>query len=384
MDKYGYAVDLGTTTIDCALVDVTTGNIVAEESTKNRQSLYGSDVINRIYNAGKTKETADKMKVLVCEDIASLLDKMLAETHKACNESDGFSADYKAVSNIVISGNTTMISILLGVDVTSLGKAPFQPVLKGNVTVNAGALFGENTCLDCMVTLTGCASAFLGGDILSGITYLDRTYHAFFQKTKNTMLIDLGTNGEMVLNAKGRLYGASTACGPAFEGCTRRQGIHGATTIDAIALLIKTKNLSKDGVLADAYLEKGIYINGVRLDMNIIRQILMAKAAIYSGIAALCKRADITLDEIDEVYLAGGFGFYLDLGNAYLIGLLPKEFQGKITICGNTSLKGACMMVLDETAIEKMESLTKDAITIVQLAEDDTYKRLLIETMRFG
>jgi uncharacterized 2Fe-2S/4Fe-4S cluster protein (DUF4445 family) len=198
------------------------------------------------------------------------------------------------------------------------------------------------------------------------------------------LLLDLGTNGEMVINNHGNLYGTSCACGPAFEGCVRRQKVYGSSVIDAISMAVKTRHLSPDGVLQGAYFDKGIDISGVHLDMDILRQIIPAKAAIATGIEYLLKYAGVTADEVDGVYLAGGFGFYLSPDSAFDIGLLPEAFRGRVFTVGNTSLMGACRLLTDETARNRLTDYRAGhRIKILQLANEPDYQEKLLANMNF-
>lgn len=364
MKNIACAVDLGSTTIDSCLFEIDSGRVVAENSKKNRQSLYGSDVINRILNASRSKEIREKLTDIVRTQLKEMLFESL----------DASGLDISCIERICISGNTTMISLLLGMDVASMGVAPFNHELKDSVT----ALYEGIT-----VYLTGCVSAFIGGDILSGIAYLEHNDDKPFSSDKNVFFIDLGTNGEMILNAGGKLYACSTACGPAFEGCTRKQGVYGSSVIDVIAMLIKAKRITGEGVIEEPFFDTGIDVNNIHIDMDILRSILMAKSAIYTGIITLARRAGIQVCDIEKIYIAGGFGFYLNLDNAMYIGLLPKEFKGKISVVGNTSLKGA-MDIIKNDSVKELDAYANGRIKLISLAEDEDYKTGLINNMIFG
>ena len=368
MSKIGYAVDLGTTTIDTCLFDTETKQIIAKASCKNRQSLYGSDVLNRILNVTRKPSLEKTLKALAMDDIEKMLKAMIAKTKFSLKDMVG----------ICICGNTTMISILLEYNIESLGRYPFTSKLSGNVETDSKSLF-DLPDLSCKVLLSGCASAFIGGDILSGVVYLSGKYS--FGKDSTDMLIDMGTNGEMFLVHDNSYYTASAACGPAFEGCLRKQNVYGSNAIDAIAMGVKTRRINNDGVIAEPYFESGIDIMNVHIDMDILRQFILAKAAIRAGIETLSHASDVSLDKIDNVYIAGGFGFYLNLDNAVRLGLLPEEFKGKINIVGNTSLLGAIDMLANNIAYEKSDKLTRTDITLVSLAESELYKERLIEHM---
>lgn len=374
MDRIRLAVDLGTTTIETCLINTVLGNVIADRSFKNRQSLYGSDVINRILTATRDSKYEKLMKNMVAEDIASALTGMLEDTK----------LDSECIDRMCISGNTTMISILLEYDLASLGAAPFNHELSGSVKVFSRDIFGCNFPVACEVILSGCAGAFIGGDVLSGMVHLGSDSHCTFDEEHVSLLLDLGTNGEMVLNNNGVYFATSAACGPAFENCVKRQKAFGSSVIDAIALALKIGRISKTGVLEDAFIDKGLNIMGLHLDMDIIHQVLMAKAAIYTGIVYMTREAGVSYEDIDSVYLAGGFGFYINVDSAVEIGLLPKAFASKIVTVGNTSLKGACDILTSEAAFCRLEELTKDnKINILQLALRSEYQEELMGNMTF-
>lgn len=366
--RIGFAVDLGTTTIDACLIDSGNGSVLANTSRKNRQARYGSDVINRILTVTRDASFLRVLRELVCEDIRDMLCDML--------EQCGLKAD--KVDMICVCGNTTMISILLAYDIEPLGRYPFTTRLKKSVLCDSESFFSLEG-LSCPVLLSGCASAFIGGDILAGMVFLNRRFA--FGESGTQLLLDLGTNGEMILYRAGSYYGASTACGPAFEGCVRRQNAYGSNVIDAVSLGVKAGKIGRDGVIREPFFEKGLDIQGVHLDMNIMQQLMLAKAAIRAGIDCLADTAQITVPDIDTVYLAGGFGFYLNPENAIAIGLLPDCFRGRIRVCGNTSLSGAGEMLCHTEARAAMDSLTDGAIQVVQLAASDGYHARLLEHM---
>ncbi|MDE6024869.1 MAG: ASKHA domain-containing protein [Lachnospiraceae bacterium] len=373
---YAYAVDLGSTCIDAVILDLNTKEKVAERSFKNRQSLYGSDVINRILAASNDISKLKTMKAMVCDDLRNHAEDMLKE----------LSLYPENIKLICICGNATMISILMEYDLESMGHAPFSTKLGESISCSSTLLFEDDFFLGVPLILSGTASAFIGGDILSGMTYIERTiipkYYA--DKEINWMLLDLGTNGEMVISTPMKYYATSASCGPAFEGCTRKQHVYGSSTLDAIALGLKTKNISVFGALKEPFDTKGITISGVEITADIIREILLAKAAIRTGIDFLLSESGCSEEDIDVVFLAGGFGFYLNLDTAYYIGLIPEKFKGKVRVIGNSSLEGACSICFDADALEYMNSyIGENKINVLQLADKSMYQEKLISNMTF-
>lgn len=373
---YAYAVDMGSTCIDAVILDLKEGQRVSERSFKNRQSLYGSDVINRILAASKDNEKLKAMKKMVCDDLRSNAEAMLQELKLLP----------KDIKMICICGNATMISILLEYDLESMGHAPFSTKLKESVSCSSELLFEDDYFFGAPLILSGTASAFIGGDILAGMSYIEKSMipKDYDSEELNWMLLDLGTNGEMVVFSGGKYYATSASCGPAFEGCTRKQHVYGSSTLDAIALGRKTKNISVYGALREPFDKKGITISGVELTADILRDILLAKAAIRTGIDFLIQEAGICMDDMDVVFLAGGFGFYLNLDTAYYIGLLPEKFKGKVKVIGNSSLAGACSICMDANVLEHINAyIGENKIMVLQLADKSLYQEQLISNMTF-
>ncbi len=371
MNDIKIAIDLGTTTIDMRLLNDSC-EVIDSKSIKNRQALYGRDVVNRILTSIRDKKYIGIMKDMVLDDISDSIVSML-ETHGISKNNVGMTC---------ICGNTTMISILMEYDLEAMGYAPFKTMLDSAISMDFKVLFKERLDINCPLILSGCVSAFIGGDIIAGLMYIKNKYKAF-GSDDISLFIDLGTNGEMVINNKGNLIATSTSCGPAFENSVRKQGIYGASLIDAIVLGIKTNKISNEGILADEHIINGINISGVYIDADILREILTAKAAIRTGIDYLFKECDIAYEDIDNVFIAGGFGQYLNIDNSVYIGMFPNILSDKITVCGNTSLKGASLIACDMTFIDEMNSYTEDNISVIQLADKSNYQEDLINNMCF-
>lgn len=370
--RYAYAVDLGSTTIDTAIVEIETGKRLMERSFKNRQSLYGSDVINRILAASRDKQKLTSMKAMVSDDLRENATEML----------NALSLKTDDIKRICICGNATMISILLEYDIESMGHAPFDTRLHESVQCSSDLLFADDFFCGAQLLLTGTVSAFIGGDVLAGMAYIERRLivSGRFSKIRNWMLLDLGTNGEMVICSSGKYFATSASCGPAFEGSLRRQHVYGSGALLAIALGLKTKNILNNGALKPPFDEKGITISNVRLNSDIIRDIILAKAAIRTGIDFLLDEAHIDADSLDAVFLAGGFGFYLDLDAAYYLGLLPKTLDGRVIVIGNSSLEGACCICKDTDFLSFIDDyIVNNKINVLQLADRESYQEALME-----
>ena len=369
-EAYKIAVDLGTTTIELAIIDGE-GNIVSTDYFLNPQKLYGKDVINRINSANRDKAFIKIMKDMFIKSFKLSIMTILSDKV----------ISYEAIKTICICGNTTMISILLEYDLEELGFYPYNHRLKRSIIIDSKEIFTEAFPINCQVVLSGCASAFIGGDVLSGLLAINNLYDLSYYKSY--MFLDLGTNGEMILYYNNKYYTASCACGPAFESSTRYTNTYGSNLIDSIALGIKTGKISKDGILDDCFIENGIDIHGIHITSDILRDILLAKSAIRTGIDILLHEAGILSKDIEQIYIAGGFGFHLNIDNSIFIGLLPEAFKEKIKIIGNASLKGAIELLKTPNKIEFINNFNKGDVTLIQMANLPDYQQHLLENMNF-
>lgn len=318
------AVDIGTTTIAMEVYGED-GRVADTFVTVNPQVKYGSDVVSRI-TAARDPEVFIELRQLVKSALFDGMKRFL----KCINSGEKLLA--------VIAANTTMSYLLMGWDPKELGTAPFH----------AGKLQGaycklvlealepdatERVAVPC-VLLPG-ISAFVGGDICAGI-YAGK----MATKEEVTLLIDLGTNGEMALGNRERILTTATAAGPAFEGGANR-GIWGADMVHFLAILRDKGIVDETGLMAEPYFKEGIRIGNVLVTKESVRSLQVAKAAIAAGIRILAKEYGITMEEIQQVILAGGFGYYLHPEDAVKIGMLPKALEKKTISGGNTALRGA-------------------------------------------
>lgn len=299
------AVDLGTTTIGMYLINAVTGEQMGVFVSLNPQQIHGADVISRISNANAGKK--EELQALITETIENGVKKLVKE---------------RTLKLIVISGNTVMGHLLMGYDVETLGVYPFKAE---HLEQAETAICGIKTIL-----MPG-ISAFIGGDVVSGL------YTLGFKDSKEvSLLIDLGTNAEMVIGNCDRMLALSAAAGPAFD-----QKVYGSQLIKAVAQILTEEKADCTGCLAEEYFELGCIAGRTLVKQEEIRELQKAKAAVAAGITLLAREYGIQLSEIRKVYIAGGLGFYLDLDAAVEIGLFPKEFVGKMEAVGNTSLEGA-------------------------------------------
>lgn len=392
-DEYAVAIDIGTTTIALALVSLSTGQTVRTMGELNRQRSFGADVVSRIAasNDGHENELTD----LIRNQIQDMLKRL----------------DVKQLSKIAIAGNTTMCHILMGYSCKNLGSYPFEPVNVETIYTDSVTLFGEEIP-KCEVIILPGVSTYVGADIVSGLVQCG------FHKADNvSVLIDLGTNGEMAIGNKDRILVTSAAAGPAFEGgnitCGTGSvpgaiqaveirykranietiqnktpvGICGSGVVELTAELLKNQIIDETGALEESYLETGFPV-GTGLSGQIvcyqrdIREIQMAKSAIFSALTLLTKRFGVSLEEVDKVYLAGGFGFRVNVEKAVSIGLLPKEWKDKILVVGNTALQGAKQVLLDTVWISKAENIINVSHEL-SLAMDEEFNQLYMDNMFF-
>lgn len=388
---FGICVDIGTTTVVLSLVNLNTGETVATESTYNKQIIHGEDILSRITYA--EEEGTEKLTKLVIETINSLVSEALANA----SERAGEALSPEDIISAAISGNTTMIHLFLMLDAWNIRREPYIPVSNAPQNVNAGEI-GLNVNPHCPVFISPGRSGYVGGDVLSDI--LASGMHL---SKKLTLLIDVGTNGEIALGCKDWMVCCSCSAGPAFEGgevssgmramrgaIDRIQitksgeanyhtigeadplGICGSGLVDLLSGLFMHDFIDRQGNLheeeserirkgPDGELEffvaergKGEAAKGwakekrgeIVINELDIQNIIRTKAAIYSGCSVLLKSMDHDISGISQIVIAGGFGQFLDVPKAISIGLIPDVKIEKYRFIGNGSLEGARLALL--------------------------------------
>ena len=308
-------VDIGTTTIAMQLYD-RSGKVEDSFPSVNPQVSYGADVLSRIEAAKVPEKAADMQK-----KVLDLIERGVRRFSKKLEPQETL--------HMVIAANTTMTYLLMGWDPAELGKAPFR-------VSHTGAIETEIAGVNCHV-IPG-LSAFVGGDITAGILAC-----GMLEREEITLLIDLGTNGEMALGNRKKLYACATAAGPAFEGGANR-GIWGADMVRLLQKLLEEGLMDGQGLLQEPYFTEGVRVGDVLVTKESVRAVQLAKGAIAAGIEILTENYGIHMVDISRVVLAGGFGYYLDPGAAAAIGLLPKELTERTVTGGNTALAGAALV----------------------------------------
>lgn len=371
--RYGVAIDIGTTTVAARLYNVE-GKLLSDASVLNPQQEWGADVVSRIEAAlgGASEPLADAIR--------NTLDTLITEL-SACA-----GIDTKAIDGVVVTGNTVMLSLLIKENMEPFSRAPFVAQRLFGECLTAGELSLSSLLTETPVYLPPCISTFVGADTISAILATGLC------KGKTALLLDIGTNGEMALWQNGRLTVCSTAAGPAFEGVGISMGMRGAIgaidkvtvyngrlyahvigggmptgicgsgLIDAVAALLDLEMLDESGFLEDGICTIEIPVTLTQKD---VRMFQLAKSAIAAGIETLIRDEGVDMEEITTVYIAGGFGNYLNLQNAVRVGLLPASLARVSQTVGNAALSGAAMMLLSRDARKEAETLEKSARTLV-------------------
>lgn len=393
---FGIAIDIGTTTIAFYLYDLKSGEKIDSASMLNPQSIYGADVISRIEKCMLGYLPAQKALITQAVNAQIGYWKQQFSIHK--------------ISKMVFAGNTTMMHIAANTNPASIGKAPYTPV------------FLESRRLDSIesgydaeeIILLPSISAFIGSDLSAGMLSSGMT------AMESALLIDLGTNGEIIFKNGNSYYGCSTATGPAFEGANIENGIggiEGAITkvgfdgekmifqtigpnmlgisgtglVDLVTLLVHEGLIDESGAfnpnshscLQSKRSEDRFYLSAnIWLSQKDIRQFQLAKSAIRAGIESLLQIAKCPATNIQKIYVAGGFGFYLDIDHAIEIGMFPAAFKGKVESIGNASGTGAIRCLLDANQLPKCEQLALSVKTI-DLMKYQKFTDLFVENMGF-
>ena len=417
---FGVAVDIGTTTVVGLLWNLLTGECMGVKAVANPQGVFGADVISRITYASKTGENLKNIH----EKIIECINGMITEFSAFCG------VRTENIYEIAVAGNTTMSHLFLEVNPRQLAVSPFVPVFCGAVEGTAADLNIQANSMARYYLLPNIAG-HVGSDITAGILATE-----LLRKPGVSLILDIGTNGEIVLSGKGKAFTCSTAAGPAFEGASIYQGmraaagavekikidddvyvqvIDGATPtgicgsgiIDAVAQLVsnglvdKTGRFTKPEVLklnnvpekvASRFRrgERGdefvlVYGDGghdVVLLQKDVREVQLAKAAIFAGVKILMNQLPVSAEELDRIYIAGAFGNYIDIDSALAIGLLPDVNRDRILSVGNAAGKGACMALLSSEKRKEAEQIALE-ITHVELASSSEFQDEYLQAMKF-
>lgn len=416
---FGLAVDIGTTTLAAALVNLMTGETVAAATATNAQNIFGADVIARIEHVIQKPEGLEQLQKRVCQVINRLIAKLAEEVKITSDE----------IYLATVAGNTTMEHLFMGIDPRNLAPSPFIPVFTEPMAIEARDL-GLNLCSHAPVYLLPNIAGYVGGDTM-GVILATGLYH----KQGTYIAVDIGTNGEIVLAVNGKLWACSTAAGPAFEGahirCGMRaangaiervainndveikvigdapaKGICGSGLMDAVAELVRVGVIETSGRMLNAseaahlpkaiqnrlgQEEKGNYFvlapgeNGrepVILTQKDVRELQLAKAAIRAGIAILLNQAGLKHTDLNAILLAGAFGSYIDKQSALALGLLPPVDPDRIESVGNAAGSGAILALISKDLREHALEIAKE-VKHIELSTRLDFQEYFVDALSF-
>ncbi len=379
------AVDIGTTTLAVAAVELNTGKVLRQQTYTNGQLKYGADVMSRVKAA--IEGHGEDLRKTIINDLMALGTRIIGEdflTHK-----------------VVMSGNTVMTHLFLGYPVDGLATYPFVPYTLDAVKFREGTRD---------IFFMPSISSFVGGDIVSGLYYIRQNLKKKNRADNKFLLVDLGTNAELVLFDGNTYWCSSASAGPALEGASlscgvpsvkgainhlsinqgnvkyttiggeKPIGLCGSGVIDLIYELYRNDIIDAGGLLLDEYSETGYPIaDGIVITGEDIQQVILAKAAIVSGIQMLFDAAGVNVTDINHLYVSGGLGASVGVLSAAGIGLFPEALLSKYETLGNSSLLGDIEFIMnhDEDVLQEI----KDNSKVVILATDPKFEQLFLENL---
>lgn len=399
---FGVAIDIGTTTLALQVLDLQSGEIVAKASGFNKQMHFGDDVLTRINLCLTEPEMLSRLQAAIVRDTIQplIIDSGVDAARIAC---------------FAISGNTTMLHLLVGADPSAIGVAPFTPQFVEKEAFQAGTIGLEPAAAG--VYLLPSISAYIGSDLTAGLFASGLLYDE-----GPSLLVDVGTNGEILLRHNGHISGCATAAGPAFEGCGltcgiragegaishvrigpgsaiewerigppgKPTGICGSAYVDFLAEGRRAGILSSTGRFQDSWIDspqgRAIHLafgqgkRPILVTEHDVARLLQAKAAIAAGILTLLQRHGLTPGNVKTLYLAGGFGMHLDLGSAIGCGLLPEFSVDQIQLVGNTSLAGATLALIDRNTLAELSKARQD-VEVVELNLDPNFEDTYVDQL---
>ena len=384
---YGVAVDLGTTTLVAQLIDLSTAKVLAVETMLNPQAKYGADLISRIQ--ASIDGNSDEMTRLIRQSIGNMIELLLQN-------------QIVEIQRICIVGNTVMQLLFSNCDLNPLAQYPFHTDNLCSKLFSTQVLGWDFQVAESVIFYPSIGS-FVGSDILAGIVAT-----GLHKNDNYTALIDLGTNGEVVVGNKNQIVCASTAAGPAFEGTNismgmravtgaissvklegieikvniienaQPKGICGSALVDAVAIFRQLDLIGMFGEI-NSGAESLSITNDVRLTQKDINEFQLAKAAVAAGLEILCNSLSIELNDIQEVYIAGGFGSYINIPHLIQSGMIEMP-ENKIHKMGNTALIGAKMFLFsDHQMTVEILSKTKH----INLESDSNFQNIYVDKMLF-
>lgn len=418
-DLYGIAVDIGTTTIVLYLFDLNKGKEIDNFSIYNPQKKFGADVISRINYSQKNEKGKENLQAELIKGLNKGIENLADKNH--FNKKDIFSMS--------IAGNTIMLHTLLRVSAKTIAKAPYIPIFSDRMDLSPADL-GINININGVIRLIPCVSGYVGADIVADLLTINE-----YLSDNTNLMIDIGTNGEIVLNKNEKIFTCSTAAGPAFEGANisfgmagipgavsefkfnnkqdyktignkKAAGICGSGLVDIIAELLREGIIDKQGGFVDedeidekyrdslsTYKDlKAFRVvegtetkngNDIYLTQKDIRKVQLAKGAIQAGIEILKKESEVTSDDIDNVFIAGGFGNYINPHSACVLNLIPSELEEKIIQIGNAAGTGAKICLLNKNAMKITDKIIKN-VSYIELSKRQDFTEKYMDSMPFA
>jgi uncharacterized 2Fe-2S/4Fe-4S cluster protein (DUF4445 family) len=418
--NYGASIDIGTSKIVGYVVNLNTGEVVSAGMLENPQIQYGEDILSRIFYATQSPENQEEIRKIVVDGINVVIES-------ACK--DATDVDMKKIYEVTVVGNTAMTHLFLGIQSRFLSLAPYPPAMKRSIDVEAKKT-GLRIHPQGNVHVLPCVAGYVGADAVADV--IATSMH---EKDEMSLLVDVGTNGEVFLGNKKEILSCSCAAGPAFEGTQIKYGMKavtgaiekvkinpktfeveyetigdekpiglcGSAMVDILAELLKTGIISTRGRFNQetiktrrlvqarkqgqgevsfviAWKEETAINSDISVTAKDISEIQLAKAALHTGCEILMQKKGITQKQIDRAYIAGAFGNYINPENARTIGLIPDIPTGKITFAGNTALSGAKMALTSMKVRELADTLSKQ-IKYVELMAEDSFKREFIASV---
>ncbi len=380
---YGAALDIGSTTLEMALLDLNSGEVLCSAQLENSQRALGENILDRIVAVRENAENLEVLRTSVVADISQLIDICCTEAEIAPGE----------ISILVAAGNTTMMHFFFGCDPWLVFQTPYSPVFFNPGIVRAEEL---GLPLACNVFAMPAVANYLGGDITSGLLMTDLD-----TRLEPAMLLDIGTNGELAFGCKDYLLLGAGAAGPALEGAVSEQGMRaisgaiskikidennrlhyetidnqppkgicGSGIMDLIAQGFLAGWISGNGTLNpqasericqiwsklhERMLPAIMYAPDLYFTEADIKEWIKCKAAAFTMVATLLDHCGLSKDDIGQLYLAGGFGTHYDLESAVTTGLYPDIPRERFTVLGNSSLKGAMLLLTDREQIKRLQ-----------------------------
>jgi uncharacterized 2Fe-2S/4Fe-4S cluster protein (DUF4445 family) len=418
--KFGLAIDVGTTSVVTTLIELESGEQLASVSSLNPQSVFGGDLMSRIafaqFNPGNLRKLHTRIIGLLNQHIEQI-----------CRESGVLA---KWIYKVVVVGNTCMHHLLLGIDPSHVGLAPYAPVMRHAVTLAARDLFLK-VAPEARVCLLPLVAGFVGADAVA-VALATRIY----ESAEIRVAVDIGTNGEVILGSRDHLWACSAPAGPALEGAQIRHGMRGALgaidrvrvdddvhvhtigetdalgicgsgIIDLIAGLLDARVIDWTGLIQveardtlPPKLAARVVMRGeerqvivlrpgeagarqeILLTQDDVRQVQLAKGAIASGVAMLQHVAGVPAERVAELMLAGGFGNYLSIESALRIGLIPPLARERIRYVGNAASLGAQLCLVSEAERARADAVAR-RIEHVSLAAHPDFEQIFVDCMNF-